>query len=358
MKKILLALLLSTSPAAAQFATTTTTAPTGDSTNRIASTSFVQQNIASPTNLSSAFDSAFCATRGSLVERSATGWACSIPGTSGLPWVSNGAGADPAYQALTNSGLANMAAGTVKCRETGNGTGAPQDCGYPVINITDAPYNADPTGSADSTTAIQNAINALPVTGGDINGPCGTYKISSTVTIGNGTTVAASTRYGVRLIGIGGAGLPVAQMFTGFPTTPCVVFKWAGGASPMLQINGPLQGFGIQNIAFDGNSASNRAIQVVSAQFGDSANLNFSNFTDTGLYLTTLASFSTGNADTLHNSWRNITVMVPAASGAKGIVLTGGNTGQSNTDYNTFINTTIVQGNAANFGIYHQLADS
>jgi hypothetical protein len=47
---------------------------------------------------------------------------------------------------------------------------------------------ADPTGSADSTAAIQAAINALPATGGVVYLPAGTYKVSTTVTC---TTVPA-----------------------------------------------------------------------------------------------------------------------------------------------------------------------
>jgi len=66
-------------------------------------------------------------------------------------------------------------------------------------------YGADPTGTTDSTSAIQNAINALPSGGsatgfvissggGTIYFPKGTYKVSSTLTVNNGL---------VRLIGDG-----------------------------------------------------------------------------------------------------------------------------------------------------------
>jgi hypothetical protein len=47
---------------------------------------------------------------------------------------------------------------------------------------------ADPTGGADSTTAIQDAISALPATGGVVYLPAGTYKVSGTLTC---TTVPA-----------------------------------------------------------------------------------------------------------------------------------------------------------------------
>jgi hypothetical protein len=100
------------------------TAPVGTSNNQAASTQFVQQNISSGPTSSAALDSTFGSTRGSILERGATLWQIIPPGTSGLPWVSNGAGADPAYQALANAGLATMPANTIKGSIAG---GAPSD---------------------------------------------------------------------------------------------------------------------------------------------------------------------------------------------------------------------------------------
>jgi hypothetical protein len=46
-------------------------------------------------------------------------------------------------------------------------------------------YGADPTGVADSTTAIQNAVNALTLTNNTLFIPRGRYLISSTILIQN-----------------------------------------------------------------------------------------------------------------------------------------------------------------------------
>ena len=43
-------------------------------------------------------------------------------------------------------------------------------------------FGADPTGVADSTTAIQNALDALPAGGGCVYLPSGTYMVTSTLT--------------------------------------------------------------------------------------------------------------------------------------------------------------------------------
>ena len=50
-------------------------------------------------------------------------------------------------------------------------------------------FGADPTGAADSTTAIQDALNAIPAGGGVVYVPSGTYKVSSTLTAGSITTL-------------------------------------------------------------------------------------------------------------------------------------------------------------------------
>jgi hypothetical protein len=64
-------------------------------------------NQSAPVTFSAAIDAAIGSTRGSVLERGASSWGIVTPGTSGFPWVSNGSGADPAYQALTAAGIAN-----------------------------------------------------------------------------------------------------------------------------------------------------------------------------------------------------------------------------------------------------------
>lgn len=49
----------------------------------------------------------------------------------------------------------------------------------PVFNAAQAPYNADPTGTADSTLALQSAINAAKAAGGGVVYlPAGLYRVS------------------------------------------------------------------------------------------------------------------------------------------------------------------------------------
>lgn len=62
------------------------------------------QRPARAESVTAILDRALGSTRGAILERGASNWAIVGPGTTGRPWVSNGAGADPAYQVLGIAG--------------------------------------------------------------------------------------------------------------------------------------------------------------------------------------------------------------------------------------------------------------
>jgi hypothetical protein len=136
-------------------------------------------------------------TRGSILERGASTWGIVVPGTSGLPWVSNGAGADPAYQALTGSGiasgtvansnLASMAAGTIKGSVGG---GAPSDLtGLQTESLLQ--FLQSGTGavqrSVDSWLKVNSVHSSDFITAGAIN----TQTATTNVSISSGTSALA-----------------------------------------------------------------------------------------------------------------------------------------------------------------------
>lgn len=105
MKKLiasLLALLLTVSPV---FAQATIPAPPGTAIGNSTATT----RNARPETITLLLDRAFGSTRGSILYRGASAWVLRTPGTSGLPFVSNGPGADPDYQSLTSSGITGAA---------------------------------------------------------------------------------------------------------------------------------------------------------------------------------------------------------------------------------------------------------
>ena len=70
---------------------------------------------------------------------------------------------------------------------------SPSRPGY--INVTAAPYNADDTGVNDSTTALQNAINAASAANEGVYIPQGTYKVSQPLDVNNVTIEGAGEWY-------------------------------------------------------------------------------------------------------------------------------------------------------------------
>ncbi|MBR7836782.1 discoidin domain-containing protein [Actinospica durhamensis] len=68
-----------------------------------------------------------------------------------------------------------------------------QPSGY--INVTAAPYDADDTGVNDSTTAIQNAINAASAANEGVYIPQGTYTLSQPLAVNNVTVEGAGEWY-------------------------------------------------------------------------------------------------------------------------------------------------------------------
>lgn len=92
------------------------------------------------------------------------------------------------------------------------------------VNVCAPPYSADPTGVADSTVAIQNAINAADAANGVVCIPAGTYRVtpaSTTVAgliLNNGSTGCQN----MRIVGAGQG---------------TVLLKTAAG--PLIDMSGP-----------------------------------------------------------------------------------------------------------------------
>lgn len=127
-------------------------------------------------------------------------------------------------------------------------------------------WGADPTGSADSTTAIQNAINSFnnTIQGGTVFFPAGTYKISSTLTV---------TVHSLTLLGVGsGYNNDVSTFSMGSS------LSWAGPsnttASIMIKAFPPstgttapgLKAFRMLGLSLYGNGTALIGLQMISCQ--------------------------------------------------------------------------------------------
>lgn len=179
------------------------------------------QSRGQPTGASAYFDFAYGNTRGAILERGASGWQKVNPSaTSGLPWVSNGTGADPAYQAISGSAFSTQSANTVFAGPT---NGVPASPTFRALVGADLPtpgasslggvqsltcsthnwFNSLSTGGvfactqpsfADLTSSL--ACSQTPALTGDVTtsaGSCATTIAANAVTNAKMATMAANT---------------------------------------------------------------------------------------------------------------------------------------------------------------------
>lgn len=146
----------------------------------------------------------------------------------------------------------------------------------PIYNVKG--FGAKGDGVTDDTAAIQAAINATSK-GGIVFLPPGTYLISSTLVIGDGTTTAVSTINGVKLIGSG---------------IKATTIKWAGPPNgDMIKLQGIMEFSAVGNLTLDGNDQANIGLGLISAQYGFFEPLEIKNC-KTCLLLTTLTAVPSG----------------------------------------------------------------
>ena len=211
--------------------------------------------------------------------------------------------------------------------------------------------------TTDVTQPILNAMNCAEQEGfTDLLFPPGGYAVSQSLPIGNGSAAAASTIMGVKLKG---AGPPVGPpLWAAYSRTPPTELRWVSMVpAPMVAVNGPLQGWGVENLYLNGQNIALYGIAITSGQFGDVANVSLAGFSSAALVSTTFPVFDGNCTDSLHNAFRNLNIQVPGVYGAKGIVLTGGP--NATTDFADFSNVLVaMSGGSTNFGLYLQAADT
>jgi hypothetical protein len=147
--------------------------------------------------VSGAPSSGVFATGDFVIDQSGNIWICTVAGSPGT-WVLAGTGGGGTMiNPMTTTGDLIKAGSGGSPQRLGIGSagqfltvsgGAPAWTTAGVVDWLNVvtQYGADPTGTADATTAIQNAINAGT---GPVYLPAGTYKISSPLTLANGTII-------------------------------------------------------------------------------------------------------------------------------------------------------------------------
>lgn len=329
--------------------------------------------VAAPVTFSAAIDAAIGSTRGSILERGSTGWQIITPGTTALPYVSNGSGADPGYQALTgggiasntvaNSNLANMAAGTVKGSIAG---GAPQDLTQAqhtsLVNIFTSSLSGAAPASGGGTTnflradgtwvAPATASNCAPniqvfTTAGSATYTTPTCNSNLPIDIhvmmvgagggagGSGTTGGAGTAgtastFGTSLFtangGANGINAPATGTFpAGGTATGCQINVQGQNGSAQSSGTGGVRAFPGANSFYGGAGAGSESTTAVT---GDAAKANTGSGGAAGTVSSSVAGASSGAAGGYCEGWitSSIAASYPYTVGAKG---TGGSAGTS-----------------------------
>lgn len=202
---------------------------------------------------------------------------------------------------------------------TSNLTAPLLDKGGQIFNV--VAYGADPTGVSDSLAAFNSAkAAAVAASGGVITGPRGTYLLSDTFTIGDGTSTTISTYSGVSLVFQSGNRMSVTPASA---MTEMVKLKYTGSAlstKPVIKVSGPVGGVKLGGFTVDGQGNAGIGVQVMHSEGAVIEDVQVYNVTNLGLDIDSygVSSFNSGTRTTNNygNTGRvnNIFINMPAAS--------------------------------------------
>jgi hypothetical protein len=243
--------------------------------------------------------------------------------------------------------------GSVAVKDTSKEGGykwAPLNNGGPILFAGD--YGPlDPTGTVDSSLAVQAAINALPPTGGTVFTGPGVFLMKHTITVGNGSTSGVSRRTGVILQGSAAPqGLGVITDVDNPAGTVNGTCQWISGAAvPMITILGPLDGWGVHNIHLNGNNLGTYGLQELGAQGGFSSGCIFTYFTVCGQYTSTVqVTGESGNH--MHNRYRDFVYIPSDTNGSSCLTITANSPYSFDSCYDVWDGVTIWLANTVSVG--------
>jgi len=163
------------------------------------------------------------------IDQSGKVWICVTAGTPGS-WTA-GSGATNVINGVTIAGTPTN--GQVIMATSGT---AAKWATHPVdwLNVV-TEYGADPAGVADSTTAIQNALSAIPASGGVVYLPAGTYLVSAPLTVPAAVTLAGSSGNVLSLTDYGSIIKPSASWAQGGAAVAAVILLASGTAEQKIR---------------------------------------------------------------------------------------------------------------------------
>lgn len=164
--------------------------------------------------------------------------------------------------------------------------------GLGLIHQADALGILPGNSGATNLSLLNAAIATIGATGGgEIHFGPYLYNFAGSINLGNGTDTSYSTINGVRLRG---TGLPFFRQGGGSPLLGnSTRFKYTGTAGGrLLRILGPCVSNDCTDIILDGNNLAVTCLQLVSASLGQFDRLAATNFTVTGVGVTSINALS------------------------------------------------------------------
>ena len=201
-------------------------------------------------------------------------------------------------------------------------------------------FGAKGDGVTDDTVAIQNTINSLS-TGGEVWFPPGNYKISNTLTVGNGNgSTINSTIHDITLRGLAGWG----GFIGGIPNSDGVVIT-SSFAGPAIKFAGPIIGCGITHIGINVTNTSTLGVGLL---------LSAVNWTHIdGLFVSGACGFGIqeiGSCET--NVFRNVYIFMNSTSATqKGIRINAGIGASSDVFNDSWYDVTITPTNVGHIAL-------
>lgn len=211
-------------------------------------------------------------------------------------------------------------------------------------------FGAVGTGKKDDWKAIQNAIDSLPLNGGTVIFPGGTYAITKTIQIGDGDgNTHFSSRNGIRLVGEG-AGFSVYG--EAVPTTILA----AASMPYAVRVDGRFSDFNMEDLAINCNSRANIGLSMTAVSGTTLTDVKIQQFRAIGMEILG-GEEPVGNYN-IYNRFETVHV-ISSMDNTTCLLMDGVYTAHNDTWLTTFIDCSFDTASCANaIGAHFRFVDS
>lgn len=211
-----------------------------------------------------------------------------------------------------------------------------------------------------SVATVQEALARCLIASCNVRIPAGSYDITTSITVGDGTNSTQSTRHNISIIG---AGSGTGDTISNTQIQGATRIRWTGasGGGPMMSVDGPLHNFILKGIHFDANNLADDGLRLIHVRDFKISDVVVTNWRDQAFEFNTIAAASlpTGVAYGMGSGVvENITAAAPALTSSQGLLCTADDRLSVNCGQITFIDLLIQAGTAASDALELGYADN